>query len=223
MTFNGFSPEALALLSSLPEMDREAFAEAKKRYTALLADPAKAFVDATGHALRDAISPGIEFAAKTNGSIAPINNDLRFNPDAAPYKDHLMFRFWEGPEKKLAATLFVRMSHTDIGFATGAAFDKRHLDAIRANIDRHGNDLAAGISRLEADGAEMPDADLKRVPAPYDQDHPHGDLLRRKWLQVRWRRELPSSVGSSAFVDFCAAELERAVPVHEWLVAHAIA
>jgi len=223
MSFDGFSDEARQLLADLAGFDRDQFQASKKAYNAGLAEPAKAFVESVGPELRNRVSPGIEFAAKTNGSISPINNDLRFNPDASPYKDHLMFRFWEGPDKKVAPTLFVRMSAGDVGFATGVAFDKARLDAVRVAIDNHGDVLRAGIDTLvDAVGAELPEPELKRVPAPYEPDHPHGDLLRRKWLQVRWRMELPVSVASSDFVQFCVDELSRATPVHEWLVEHAI-
>lgn len=53
-----------------------------------------------GEYLRANISDAVEAQPQPTGSIAPINNDLRFRPDASPYKNHLMFRFWEGPVKK---------------------------------------------------------------------------------------------------------------------------
>ena len=55
-------------------------------------------------------SPDIEAQPKNNGSTAPINNDLGFSPDASPYKDHIMLRFWEGTPKKTAPMLMVRIS-----------------------------------------------------------------------------------------------------------------
>ena len=66
----------------------------------LLTTVAKAFVVTMGDYLRANIFDATEAQPKTNGSIAPIKNDLRSSPDASPYKDHLMFRFWEGPVKQ---------------------------------------------------------------------------------------------------------------------------
>ena len=46
-----------------------------------------------------------------------------------------------------------------------------------------GRDIAETLA--SASGAHMSDwgaAPLKRVPKPFDPDHPHGDLLRRKTL-----------------------------------------
>ena len=89
-------------------------------------EPAKAFVTALGEELSKTISKDLVAEPRTNGSIAPINNDLRFAPAnspkaRAPYKDHLLFRFWEGADKKIAPTLFVRLSAESVGFASGAA------------------------------------------------------------------------------------------------------
>ena len=220
MTFRGFSPEGLDLLGRLPSLDRERFQAEKVAYTGLIAEPAKAFVAALGPRLQDMISPEIEYAAKTNGSIAPINNDLRFNPDAQPYKDHLLFKFWQGPTKKTAATLYVRLSPSDVGFATGAMFDPSRLESVRRAIDVHGASLAQELAAHVAEGAEMPEPDLKRVPTPYAADHPRGELLRRKGLQLRWLRSLPDTVGSESFVDECARELAGASSIHHWLVEH---
>ena len=70
------------------------------------------------------ISPRIVAIPRTNGSIGPINNDVRFAKNRSAYKDHLLFRFWElassGSDKKTAATLFVRLGSDSVGFATGA-------------------------------------------------------------------------------------------------------
>ncbi|MGJ8611275.1 MAG: DUF2461 family protein, partial [Octadecabacter sp.] len=34
-------------------------------------------------------------------------------------------------------------------------------------------------------GYVLTDPKLKRIPSPFDKDHPHGDLLRHKGLIVR--------------------------------------
>ena len=98
--FTGFSPEGLKFLATLGTKDKVWFDEHRTTYDTEVVPAAKAFVGAMGVTLTDRISPAIEAQPKTNGSIAPINNDLRFSPNASPYKDHLMFRFWEGPTKR---------------------------------------------------------------------------------------------------------------------------
>ena len=218
MTFQGYSNEAMAFLESLPARDPAWFKANRADYQRLIVEPTKALVVDLGHELQQR-SPGIEAQPKTNGSIAPINNDLRFNPDGAPYKDHLMLRFWEGSPKKTAPTLMVRMGSDGVGFATGLV--PADVNRWRDVIDSHsGEELAATIAGLvEAKNADVVGQDLKKVPAPYQADHPRADLLRHKSLQIRWLEPLPKSVAKPAFVGWLTKRLEAAMPVHRALVA----
>jgi uncharacterized protein (TIGR02453 family) len=217
--FTGFPAEGPAFLEELPSHDKEWLAANRKLYESGVMEPAKAFAAAMGERLQDDISPAIVSQPKVNGSISPINRDVRFSPDKTPYKDHLMFRWWEGTEKKLAPTLMLRMSSTSAGFAAGAQFSS--VERWRELIDDEGtggalvgalDDLGAGRD-LDVAGQE-----LKRVPAPYAKDHARGELLRHKAFQVRWPKPLPSAVGSAAFVDWCAERFPALGAVHRWLV-----
>jgi uncharacterized protein (DUF2461 family) len=215
--FQGFPKDGLALLGQLPGLSKGEFGAVKARYQAEIADPTKAFVDALGSVLQGTISPAIEFAAKTNGSIGPINNDLRFNPDAPRYKDHLLLRFWEGTPKKVVPNLYVRLTPTEVGFATGQAFPD--VPAWRDAVAARGAELSDALASLVSEaGATVVGQELKRVPAPFPADHPQGDLLRHKWLQVRWSTPHPASIHDAGFADVCAEELRRAAPIHRWLV-----
>ena len=98
--FAGFEPESMRLLTTLGTKKAPWFKANKKEYQRLLAEPAKAFVSSLGEALQGGSYPDLMAEPKTNGSIAPINNDLRFSPDKSPYKDHLLIKFWEGADKK---------------------------------------------------------------------------------------------------------------------------
>ncbi len=110
MSFTGFPQNGLDFLASLGTRDKQWFDANRSTYDADVVPAAKAFVVELGELLADRISGGIEGEPKTNGSIAPINNDLRFSPDKPPYKDNLMLRLWEGAPKKTAPTLFVRIA-----------------------------------------------------------------------------------------------------------------
>ncbi|MEX1280532.1 MAG: DUF2461 family protein [Acidimicrobiia bacterium] len=212
-----YTPDAMALLDALPTYDKERFAAEKADYQRLIAEPTKAIVDALGPRLAESISPGLTWEAKTNGSIAPVNNDLRFNPDASPYRDTILLRFWEGDDKRHAPTLFVRITPTDLGFASGCA--PASVDRWRAVVD---SDEGAAIARaietlVTATGAEVVGEGYKRVPKPHPVDHPRADLLRHKWLQVRWPTDDPPTIADLA--DRCADELQRAGDLHRRLVA----
>jgi uncharacterized protein (TIGR02453 family) len=190
--FEGFDPDAIDFLKKLGGEQADWFKARKKDYQRLIVAPSKAFVTDLGAELQSRVSAGIVAEPKTNGSIAPINNDLRFSPDKSPYKDHLLLKFWEGANKKTAPTLYVRIAPSGIGFATGAVF--ADLNGWRERVaSQPGAELARALAKLvRGTGAEVVGADLKRVPAPYPADHPRGDLLKR---------------------------LERAAPIHHWLVA----
>lgn len=215
--FAGFPKEGLELLAALPGMDKEAFGRARPRYGPLLQAPIREFVEAMGPALQERISVGIQYAAKTHGSIGPINNDVRFNPDRPTYKDHVLLRFWDGESKKTSPSLFVRLTPTEVGFAAGAAFPS--VETWRTAVDRAGDALGEALKAVVAKtGASVFGDDLKRVPKGYPAEHPHEKLLRHSWLQVRWPRPLPSNIGDESFVDWCCAELAHAAPLHAWLV-----
>ncbi len=221
MTVAVFSAGARDFLRELPARDKAWFDANRSDYQALIAAPAKAFVEAVAAELQAELSPAIVGVPRVNGSISPINRDIRFSADKTPYKDHLLFRWWEGEEKKTAPTLFVRLAADEVGFATGAMLPS--LDRWRALIDEEatGAPLASAIGALVAEtGADVAGADYKRVPKPYAADHPRAVLLRHKWLQVRWSAPFPGHLGEADFAGWCAKELQRCAEVHRWLVTN---
>ncbi len=213
---NPWTSHTTALLTELPTMSSDEFKAIKRRYTAELADPVKEFVTDLLPHLHEEVSSGLIGTPKTNGSIAPINNDLRFNPDASPYKDHIMLRFWEGPTKKTAPMLIVHLSPTRIGFASGIV--PADVDTWRTVVDHDGVELAAAIDELaDGTGADVVGEALKRTPKPFTEDHPRARLLRHKMLQVRWILDaVPHEVD---LVEFCTTELARTRRLHAELVA----
>jgi len=221
--FTGFSPEALGLLGALPLGNPAWYAENKSEVTARLITPARALVEDLGARLRTDLSPGIEAQPKVNGSISPLNEDLRFAPDKPPYRDYLMLNFWDGSPKKLAPTVRVRIHPEGIGFGGGAAFDPRGLERWRAAVadDRTGAALEAALAPLRTlPDAEIAGEGLKRVPAPYPADHPRGDLLRYKMVQARWQEPVPAEFQDARFVEWCLERLLRFEALHHWLLKH---
>ncbi|MCH9815687.1 MAG: DUF2461 domain-containing protein [Actinomycetia bacterium] len=222
--FSGYSTEALGLLSQIGAGDKAFFASHKKAYETQIATPTKAFVSDLGAALAAGCAPGIVAVPRANGSIAPINNDLRFAPDRPPYKDNLLLRFWRGSDKKLAPTLFVRIRERDVGFACGVGLDSVGLAAWREAVASDaGAELADLLKRL-GQGRELETVgqELKRVPKPYANEHPRANLLKHKSLQARWLEPVPDEIHSAAFVPYCASQLKLAVGVLDWLSNHVV-
>jgi uncharacterized protein (DUF2461 family) len=224
--FEGFSKAGMSFLTELGTSDKAWFDANRSTYDAEVVPAAKAFVTAMGDFLRDNVSDAIEAQPKTNGSIAPINNDLRFSPDASPYKDHLMFRFWEGPVKKTSAMFMIRVHPTaGIGFASGMNFADVHTWREAVADTKTGAALAGSIDRAVADtGADVVGAGLKKVPKPFDPEHERGDLLRHKGLQVRFIVKPPRQVlhGASFVEDFAGPQLLKLADIHTWLVANLV-
>ncbi len=221
--FDGFSQDALGLLGALPLGKPDWYAENKPELTAKLIDPARALVEDLGARLRRDLSPSIEAQPKVNGSISPLNEDLRFAPDKPPYRDYLMVSFWDGAPKKLAPTVRVRIHPDGIGFGGGVVFDKDGLARWRGAVadDRAGADLEAALAPLRVlPEAEVAGEALKRVPAPYDAEHARGTLLRHKMIQARWQEPVPPEFEDERFVDWCAERLMRFERLHHWLLHH---
>ena len=220
-SFSGFPREGLEFLTALGSKDKAWFDENRKTYEQSVVAPTKAFVVALGERLTE-VAPGIVAQPKTNGSMAPINNDLRFSPDRAPYKDHLLLRFWDGDNKKTAPTLWVRISEDSTGFASGAPFPS--VDRWRELVadDTTGGELDAILTTLgRRRSLDVAGREYKKVPKPYDQDHPRADLLRHKHaLQARWSEPTPASITKSAYVGWCMKRLGACSDLHHWFAAN---
>lgn len=218
--FTGFTEETLPLLAALPDFTRDDYAGRKAEIVEAIQDPAKAFVAAMIDELRATVSPGITGEPKINGSISPLNNDLRFAKAGTPlYKDHLLLWFWEGPSKKTSPLLAIRVHADGVGFASGMGFAKERLDRWRSVVDSDaGAELAALVRAIEKRGGELDGETLKRVPKPFDEAHERADLLRYKSAQLRYIEAIPASVTKPGFVPWCAKRLARLEPLHRVFV-----
>jgi hypothetical protein len=128
-------------------------------------------------------------------SVSPLHRDLRFAPEgAARYKDHLLLTTWEGRDKRVSPMFWIRVDAHRVGFASGIGFTPEVRERWRDRI--------------------------KRVPAPFDADHPRAALLLHTGFQVRFAEPLPVSIDRPVFVAWCAERLAALLPVHRWLLAN---
>ena len=68
------------------------------------------------------------------------------------------------------------------------AFDKDQLTNWRTAVDSDkGTEIANLTQTLRAKGYAPDAPELKRVPAPFDKDHPRAELLRHKSFKL-WRQ-----------------------------------
>jgi hypothetical protein len=73
------------------------------------------------------------------------------------------------------------------------------------------------VSKLQREGWSLGSMEaLKRVPPPYAQDHPRGELLKRKGLAASIQPPEGTSA-TRALVDWAEARLREAGPMINWL------
>ena len=110
------------------------------------------------------------------------NRDIRFSSDKSPYKLNIYADVDRGGYVALDAEGLV---------AAGGRYmvEDPQLKKLRAAVaaDRSGKELVAIVADLRKKGYDVEGQELKRVPPPYPQDHPRGDLLRHKRL-IYWKR-----------------------------------
>lgn len=155
----------------------------KPRYDADLKAPALALLDQ----VEAELSQTYGFAFKPK--LYRPHRDVRFSKDKTPYHTHLHMLWSLQP----AGGLFFGISPDYVTLGGGImAFDKPVIDAWRKALDTSfGDDITTALGSAAAKGYEPREPELKRVPAPYPQDHPQGENMRRKGLAI-WR-EVPEA------------------------------
>jgi hypothetical protein len=218
MAFEGFDRGTVDLLRKLPDWDADAYAAEKSRLKQGLVEPGGALIEAVAEALP------ADLTVVRRSSVSPLHRDLRFAPaGASRYKDQLLLTAWHGRDKKFSPTLWIRIDADRVGFASGTAFDPKQRDRWREAVGgRPGEALARAIRKVESGArphyVEVAGDALKKVPAPWEADHPRADLLRMKGFQIRFAEPLPANIGKPAFAGWCATRLRRLLPIHAWLV-----
>ncbi|SPJ27568.1 TIGR02453 family protein [Falsiruegeria mediterranea] len=181
--FSQLIPEARAFLTDLSQNNsRDWFNDNKPRYEAQLKKPALHLLD--------------QIAAQVGGGVTTKlfrpQRDVRFSKDKTPYNTHLHM-LWMMPGKGTRPALFFGIGLDYVSVGGGImGFDKTTLTDWRSSVDGPtGSELAGVINALVAQGFRLSEPELNRVPTPYDKEHPHGDLLRRKSLTL-WN-DLPDT------------------------------
>ncbi|TCL08963.1 uncharacterized protein (TIGR02453 family) [Shimia isoporae] len=168
--------ETRAFLNELADNNtRDWFTANKPRYDAELRLPAMALLDTIGADLERAIG-----APPTPKLFRP-QRDVRFSKDKTPYHLHLHM-LWSTPP----VGWFLGIGRDYLSAGGGVmGFDKNGLTDWREAIDSpKGEELSEIIADLQSNGGRLDAPELKRVPAPFDKDHPRGELLKRKSITM---------------------------------------
>ncbi len=212
--FLGF-PDTQAFLAELKANNGRGWFQANKaRYERVMKAPAEAFAAE--------LRPRLEaLAGRPIGTkIFRLHRDVRFAKDKSPYNAHvhIAFRPETAPgEVRRRGVFYFGLEADKLTLGVGAFdFGPADLEKYRRAVagDSDGEELVAILSGMAAKPGEP---DLKRVPAPYPADHPRGDLLRHKGLNVWQDLTGAELIASPDLVDAVMTVFEQLDPVNVWL------
>jgi len=157
---------------------KEWFEPRKADYVKTIRKPAELFADIMAEDISRVT--GETHAAK----VFRIYRDVRFSKDKTPYNPWLHI-LWS-PQRDSAPSVFFACEGGEVRLFLGLAGLKGEgLTRYRALVDRMGDALQEEIARIGGDLVSFGSEPLKRVPKPYDANHPHAELLKRKSFIVR--------------------------------------
>ena len=210
--FEQMVDEALQFFGQLEANNEKPFYEANKdRYTSAVRKPAELFADLVAEDLNRLT--GMSHKPK----VFRIHRDVRFSKDKTPYNTHLHL-MWSPPDASPIVPIWfwgLAKSYFIIGMGM-AGLKGDWLTRYRQMIDDAGDEIAQALDHIGSDAdASLSDwggEPLKRVPRPYDQDHAHADLLRRKSLVVN--APLPSDWREMGLVKATNARMAQLMPLY---------
>lgn len=201
----GLMPDARDFLTELSSNnDREWFNAHKARYDSRLKRPAEKLLADMSHWLER------EMDVSPRTKLFRPHRDVRFTEDKTPYHTHLHM-MWSLADGR-AWMLGISPDYATFG-AGLMRFDKDQQEAWREAVaGEEGAELAA---LLEAGGWRVDPPAMKRVPAPYNDDHPREHLLRYKGF-VAWSDDLEEPLTEDPVATLQARFIEF-MPLMDWL------
>lgn len=140
------------------------------------------------------------------------NRDIRFSADKSPYKLNIYADVERGGYISLDA---------DGLMAAGGRYmvDGDQLKRMREGVaaERSGRRLVEIVAELRRKGYDIGGQELKRVPPPYPQDHPRGELLRHKRLIYFKRWPLAPWIATPAAGQRVAEAWRDGADLNSWL------
>lgn len=218
MSFEGFPKAGTKFLKDLTKNNnREWFQENKTVYKSALEEPAKAFLDEMCDALGELTGNMMD------GKVYRFYRDVRFSKDKTPYNTYIRMSFYEVVGNKACGerpAFHFSLEATEVLIGLGFfEFSKELLARYQAAIDddTSGKALTKALTALTKQGFMLDGEEYKRVPRPYDPEHPRADLLRRKGLTI-WSYALkPSDLSDTKAVNTCLKQYKTMMPVFQWL------
>lgn len=179
--FNDLIPRAQAFFTQLKaNNNREWFNERKAHYNDDIRAPGILLAEIIAEDLSRLTGQGL------TPKVYRLYRDVRFAKDKSPFNPWLHMIWSDAGADESRPWYFFGIDHDAVFLATGVlGLQKDALLRYRRMVDLHGDDLTDVIEASEGAIVDHGPEPLKRVPKPYDADHTHADLLRRKGLIVQ--------------------------------------
>jgi uncharacterized protein (TIGR02453 family) len=134
--------------------------------------------------LDDMVTPLSDLAgAPVKPKLLRPHRDVRFSKDKTPYNTHLhmMWQVQSGAPQNPVFFFGIGTDYVSAG-AGLMGFEKPMLTNWREMLDLDTDRMLDVFARLEDAGFSFREPALKRVPSPYDKDHPAAQFLRMKGI-----------------------------------------
>jgi uncharacterized protein (TIGR02453 family) len=189
--------------------DRAWFADNKARYVADVERPMLAFIGEVGARLADVSPSFVANRRRIGGSMVPIQRNMRFAGDAAPFRTSVAARFQHrGPYDGSRPAFYIHLAPGHC-FGGGGIY---HADPATITRLRQGIVSSPEDWRRVRDLAEDDRDRLQRVPAGFDRAHEFAeDLTRKNYFALASFAE--DEVTAPDFIDRYLASCHRAAPL----------
>lgn len=202
--------DARAFFASLSQNNtRDWWAENKSTYDNKLKAPALA--------LQDALSPPLSKLTDTpiKSKLFRPHRDVRFSKDKTPYNTHLHMMWQIESDAPQNPVFFFGIGQDYVTTGAGMmGFDKPVLSNWRKMVDLDTDRIIGIVGGLEKQGFALREPALKRVPPPFDKDHPAARLLRMKGVTAS--REL---AGDGPLPDQILSTFQSLWPLNDLLIS----
>ena len=203
--FEGFPEQALVFYEGLRADNSKAYwSDHKAVYEECVRAPMLALLDQLG----PEFGPGKMFRPY---------RDVRFSKDKTPYKDHAAGLVQDERHGALYVQLGAEGLYVGGGYWHTETDQAQRLRAAVAD-DRTGTQLQGILNGL--DGWTILGDRLKRLPKPYEPDHPRVELLHYKALAAGLAFEPAEWLHEPECGERVAQAWRQVSPLNDWLDAH---
>jgi len=217
-----FTPDFFKFLKQLKRHNnRDWFQVNKTRYEALVQNPFLKFIEDFGPRLHKMSPHFIADARRSGGSLLRIYRDLRFRPDADPYKTMAAARFPHAAWKQTPAPGFYLHLEAGTSFIAAGLWHpepETRNTVIQSIVKNPSQWKRATNGKKFTSNCELGGEVMKRMPPGYDPKHPLAEDLKRKSF-IAFANFSEEQVCAAGFMESVTAFVESVAPLMMFLTS----